>query len=182
MAKKIFLFLLMNVATSGVIFTPSSFADAEVNEGGLDRGRAFYYLNGTAMVNATTVAITLAFYSVIALGIYSLVAEEVTNQMYEFIEVSPVEEAFKVAADAVGIDIEKGSIQRADIYDWRDEYSDEVNKYNTEYEDHLKDKYQSWTVKYGKKQDNILGRPLTHTYRNNLGRRRTVKVDKLLVK
>ena len=130
--KKICLFLLMNVATSGVIFTPP-LADAEVNEvGGRDRGRAFYYINGTAMVNATTVAITLAFYSVIALGIYSLVAQEVTNRMYEFIEVSPLDEAFKVAADPVGIDIVKAGMQRADIYDRRDEYSEEMNIYKTE--------------------------------------------------
>ena len=53
------------------------------------------------MVNTTTVAITFAFYSVIALGIYSLVAGAAAEQMADFIEVSEVGDAFKVTADAV---------------------------------------------------------------------------------
>ena len=118
-AKRMYLLLLLNVAThalSGVTSTssptlsPSSPASSEagaersndvsLSEVGGD-SRTFYYYNGTAMVNTTTVAITFAFYSVIALGIYSLVAGAAAEQMADFIEVSEVGDAFKVTADAV---------------------------------------------------------------------------------
>ena len=117
-AKRMYLLLLLNVAThalSGVTLTSSptlSPSSPASSEAGAERSndvslgdvggdsRAFYYYNGTAMVNTTTVAITFAFYSVIALGIYSLVAGAAAEQMADFIEVSEVGDAFKVTADA----------------------------------------------------------------------------------
>ena len=178
LAKRICcLFLLLNVATyvlSSVTSTsspplssspsPSASASAsgavaeqkedmsenEVGVGGDGRGRAFYHYNGTAMVNTTTVAITLAFYSVIALGIYSLVAGAAAEQMAEFIEVAQVEDVFKVAADTVfiGNDLEREDKDKESVLgyfkDPKDGYSlDQVKKYNTEYGDHEAVEYRN---------------------------------------
>ena len=158
LAKKIGLLLLLNVATcvlSSVTSTSSpplsssplasSGAMAEqgdvssVNEVGGD-GRAFYYYNGTAMVNTTTVAITLAFYSVIALGIYSLVAGAAAEQMAGFIEISPLEDA------AFGITLDRDD-KESTLEDYPKEQdgssSYQVKKYKTEDEDYFAD-YEAW--------------------------------------
>ena len=167
-AKRMCLLLLLNVVTyvlSSVTSTssppssPSPSAssgavaehdDISVNEEVGGDGRAFYYYNGTAMVNTTTVAITLAFYSVIALGIYSLVAGAAAEQMAEFIEVAQVEDVFKVAADTVfiGNDLEREDKDKESVLgyfkDPKDGYSlDQVKKYNTEYGDHEAVEYRN---------------------------------------
>ena len=125
--------------------------------GGGGGGRAFYYYNGTAMVNTTTVAITLAFYSVIALGIYSLVAGAAAEQMAEIVEVSQVDEVFKVAADAVfggiDLDLERGGGQGEHTGRERAQWipqsqtatprAGQGKKYETEYEDYFED-HEAW--------------------------------------
>ena len=173
-AKRMCLLLLLNVVTyvlSSVTSTssppsspsPSPSAssgavaehdDISVNEEVGGDGRAFYYYNGTAMVNTTTVAITLAFYSVIALGIYSLVAGAAAEQMADFVEVSQVEDVFKVAADAVvnGIDIEREDKESilGDFTGPQDGYSSYQvkKKYKSEYEDYFED-YEAWGAGQG---------------------------------
>ena len=176
-AKRMCLLLLLNVVTyvlSSVTSTssppsspsPSPSAssgavaehdDISVNEEVGGDGRAFYYYNGTAMVNTTTVAITLAFYSVIALGIYSLVAGAAAEQMAEIVEVSQVEEVFKVAADAVfggiDLDLERGGGQgehtRRERAQWIPQSqtatprAGQGKKYETEYEDYFED-HEAW--------------------------------------
>lgn len=56
-----------------------------------DEGRRFYFGNGTAMVNPTTVAISASFYAIVGLGLLSLwaqwneaAAEAIDRQLYMF--------------------------------------------------------------------------------------------------
>ena len=123
-----------------------------IGEMGSSSGRAFYYYNGTAMVNTTTVAITMAFYSVIALGIYSLIANAAAEQMTPFIDgaqsINSTANAFKAAAGLVlnGIDKkdEKAPLhltpdtiaERRHDDDENEDYDDEDDEYYEDYEDY----------------------------------------------
>ncbi len=141
-----------------------------IDEVGSD-ARAFYFYNGTAMVNTTTVAITLAYYSVIALGIYSLIANAANEQMATFIDgglsINRTAEAFKAVTGLLidGIDRKDENFAggsntlhltpdrpHRDYDDYHYYSDDEVNaeedRYRQEYQEYLK-QYNAWANKYG---------------------------------
>jgi hypothetical protein len=135
-----------------------------------DTARAFYYFNGTAMVNSTTVAITLAFYSVIALGIYSLMANAAAEQMVSFIEtetaINATAQVIKAAADIfIGGAQIVGKIDN-DVFEDEDEDDDEA-RYQREYQTYLRS-YKKWAKKYG---GNPMPPPPPPTSKRRLGKR-----------
>ena len=101
-----------------------------------EQGRTFWYGNGTAMVNTTTVAVTTSFFTIVALGFMSILHE--ANLKAE-----------KAARDATSTTTTTTTPAPGNSrVDEQEQYRLDMERYEQEYEQYLKD-YAAWARQNG---------------------------------
>ena len=99
------------------------------------RGRAFWFGNGMAMVNTTTVAVTTSFFTVVALGVMSVLHDAQLK-------------AEKAARDATSTTTAVPLVLTDKVDRELAQYRREMEEYEIEYQRYLED-YARWARLHG---------------------------------
>ena len=145
------LLLLLLVCADALTFYPSA-TDQEIRDvsdmterDNQREGRVYWFSNGTAIVNTTTVAVAAGFAAIIGLGVASVFHEAVLNAFPTAPGNAEEEEGPGGSAAKVDLELHHQHLLTEEQFE---RYHREMAKYEVEYQQYLRD-YKAWAEVFG---------------------------------